>query len=98
MTFLKNDGISDFTFEASKVWFTRGRLNVCLTDGRTISNPLSLYPFLLNAPPESLKNFRLFGGGTAIHFEEIDEDVSVTDIVLGIPYFDGKASLTKKVD
>ena len=97
MTFFKNDAISDFTFKATKVWFTRGRLNVCLADGRTISNPLSLYPFLLNAPPESLKNFRLLGGGTAIHFGEIDEDISVTDIVLGIPYFDGKTSPTKKV-
>ena len=90
MSFLKDDDLSDFSFQASKVWITKEMLNVSLIDGRIISNPFSLYPFLLNIPTESLNNFRLFGEGTAIHFEDIDEDISVTDIVLGIPYRDEK--------
>ncbi len=90
MSFLKGNDISDFTFQASKVWINKGMLNVSLIDGRIISNPLSLYPFLLNISEKSLNNFRLFGEGTAIHFKDIDEDISVTDIVLGVPYRDEK--------
>ena len=87
MIFLEDGSVSDFAFQAIDVWFTKNELNVLLVDGRVVSNPLSLYPFLLNIPHKSRENFRLFGGGTAIHFEDIDEDISVTDIVLGTPYF-----------
>ena len=96
MIFLKDDSVSDFAFQAIDVWFTKGELNVLLTDGRVVSNPLSLYPFLLNIPRKSREKFRLFGEGSAIHFEDIEEDISVTDIVLGIPYFDCKSSSSKK--
>ena len=96
MIFLKDGSVGDLVFQAADIWFTKDELNVLLVDGRVISNPLSLYPFLLGIPHESRENFRLFGEGTAIHFEDIDEDISMTDIVLGTPYFDHKSSPSKK--
>ncbi len=96
MVFFKDGNVSDFAFQAIDVWFTKDELNVLLTDGRVISNPLSLYPFLLNTPRKSREKIRLFGEGSAIHFEEIGEDISVTDIVLGTPYFDYRSSPSKK--
>ena len=96
MVFLKDGSVSNFAFQAVDVWFTEDELNVLLKDGRAISNPLSLYPFLLGIPRKSRENFRLFGEGSAIHFADIDEDISVTDIVLGIPYFESKSLQLKK--
>ena len=73
-------------YAATDVWFSSSTINVMLTDGREISVPLGFYPFLVNATEEQRKKFELTGRGTEIHFEEIDEGIDVTDIVLGIPY------------
>jgi predicted metalloprotease len=34
-----------------------------------------------NAKKEQLLNYRIIGGGIGIHFEEIDEDISLNGIV-----------------
>jgi hypothetical protein len=55
-----------------------------LSDGREIKTPLVFYPRLNNASDKQRKNFELIGLGTAIHWPEIDEDLSVKGIVLGL--------------
>ena len=52
-------------------------LHVVLADGREISIPLAWFPRLQNATPEQRKDWRLIGGGIGIHWESVDEDVSV---------------------
>lgn len=69
--------------QAKKVWFTENTINVQLTDGRVIFVPLSFYPLLLNAPRKSREDFRIFGDGTAIHFNSLDEDISIEALVYG---------------
>ena len=76
--------MNTLTFEAnaSKVWFDKENMWVALTDGRQLSIPLLYFPRLLNATPEQRNNYEL-SGGTGIHWEEIDEDISVPGLILG---------------
>ncbi len=60
-------------------------LTVVLSDGREIRVPLEFYPRLRNASEHQRSKFELIGLGTGIHWPDIDEDLSVTGIVLGIP-------------
>ena len=75
--------ILSFEANATKVWFDKENMWIILTDGRQLSVPLVYFPRLLNATPEQRNNYELSGGGTGIHWEEIDEDISVPGLLLG---------------
>jgi hypothetical protein len=69
---------------AKKVWFKDNDLWILLADGRQLSVPLSYFPRLLHATEKQRKNYIISGGGTGLHWEEIDEDISVNGLLLGI--------------
>ena len=54
-----------------------------LADGRRLSVPLAYFPRLLRATPEQREQYVLSGGGTGIHWDELDEDISVEGLLLG---------------
>lgn len=56
-------------------------LQVALADGRAIAVPLTWFPRLLNASPKERKDWTLIGGGLGIHWEALDEDVSVESLL-----------------
>ncbi|HQO32969.1 MAG TPA: DUF2442 domain-containing protein [Chitinophagales bacterium] len=62
---------------AVKVWFDDFKLFVLLEDGREIAIPLAWFPRLRDASKEQLNNWRLIGDGEGIHWEDLDEDISV---------------------
>jgi Protein of unknown function (DUF2442) len=66
-----------------KVEVTDDTLSVDLSDGRTISVPLAWYPRLLQGSMEERNNWRLMGGGEGIHWNQLDEDISVKNIIIG---------------
>ena len=68
---------------ASKVWLTDDMINLELIDGRVIAVPLVFYPSLADATKEQREDFRLFGEGSAIHFNQLDIDLSVEGLVMG---------------
>lgn len=68
---------------ASKVWFTEDMLYVLLLDGREIGVPLMWFPKLRKANKKQLKNWRFIGKGIGIHWEELDEDLSVSALLNG---------------
>ncbi len=70
---------------ATKVTLTEDTLAVDLADGRTISAPLAWYPRLLHGTPDERNNWRLIGGEEGIHWPDLDEDVSVANLILGRP-------------
>lgn len=80
---------------AEKVKITRNTLRVDLSDGRTIAVPLEWFPRLLNANDEERKNWRLIGSGQGIHWEDIDEDISVEGLLAGKPSGESQESLKK---
>ncbi len=70
-------------------------LTVVLDDGRVISVPLSWYPRLYHGTPEERANFRLIGGGEGIRWPDLDEDISVEDLLAGRRSGESEASLMR---
>lgn len=68
---------------AKNVTFTDDSFSVHLLDGRILIVPLAYFPRLLHAAPEQLRNYELSGGGTGIHWDDIDEDISVEGLLQG---------------
>jgi hypothetical protein len=66
---------------ATGVRFTKDMLYVQLTDGREVGAPLVWFPTLLGATADQRRNWRLIGRGVGIHWEVLDEDVSVSGIL-----------------
>jgi hypothetical protein len=57
--------------------FTESKMMIFLEDGRELSIPLEWFPKLRNASMKELNNWRLIGNGEGIHWEDLDEDLSV---------------------
>jgi hypothetical protein len=71
-------------------------LTVEIMDGRTIKVPLIWYPRLFNANSEQLQNWEICGGGYGIHWEEIDEDLSVEGLLRGAAAPDYEQNIVSK--
>lgn len=56
-------------------------LKVILADGRELRTPLEWFPTLRDASPEERSKWRLIGGGVGIHWDELDEDISVEGLL-----------------
>jgi Protein of unknown function (DUF2442) len=72
---------------------TEDALILDLKDGRTISAPLAWYPRLLYGTPTERNHWRLIGEGEGIHWPDLDEDISVENLVLGKPSGESQRSL-----
>jgi len=70
-------------------------LSVELSDGRTVSVPMEWYPRLVHATPEERNNWRLIGRGHGIHWEDLDEDISVEGLLVGKPSGESQSSFKK---
>ena len=62
---------------ATNLCFDDSKLYVRLTDGREIGVPIDWYPRLRDASEAARNDWRLIGCGQGIHWESIDEDLSV---------------------
>ncbi len=80
---------------AEQVTVTLDALTVDLSDGRSITVPLAWYPRLMNATASELQNWRLIGKGYGIHWEELDEDISVEGLLLGTPSGESQTSFKR---
>jgi hypothetical protein len=83
------------SFCAQNVVVTDDALSIELVDGRTISAPLAWYPRLLHAEPEERDNWRLIGQGEGIHWPDLDEDISVENVLLGRPSGESQRSFKR---
>ncbi len=80
---------------AENLIITDDTLSVDLCDGRTISVPLAWFPRLLHSTPQERNNWRLIGKGHGIHWEDIDEDISVEGLLEGRPSGESQFSFKK---
>jgi hypothetical protein len=69
---------------AARIWFDPDNLWVEMADGRQLAVPLAYFPRLLAATPEQRERFEISGGGTGLHWDDLDEDISVAGLLLGI--------------
>lgn len=74
---------------------TEDTLSVDLSDGRTISVPLEWYPRVVHATSKERNNWRLIGKGRGVHWEDIDEDISVEGLLAGRPSGESQTSFRK---
>ena len=79
MNSLVNDAI------ATSVEVDDKNLWVFLADGRQLGVPLVYFPRLLGSNKEDLNCYELSGGGKGIHWEKLDEDISVQGLLAGRP-------------
>ncbi len=68
---------------ADKVWFYEDSMWIALSDGRVLSVPKIWFPRLLDATDEELAGYEFSGHGTGIHWDSLDEDISVPNLLLG---------------
>jgi len=73
-------------------------LSVSLSDGRVVTVPISWYPRLSHALPEHRAKWELIGQGHGIHWPELDEDISVENILFGQPSNEGPRSFSRWKD
>ncbi len=76
---------TNLRFEADVMWVELG-------DGRQLGVPLAYFPRLLRASPTDRNRFTVSGGGTGIHWDNLDEDISVSALLMGVGDRSRKAS------
>lgn len=81
--------------QVENVTITEETLTVELSDGRTLSVPLAWFLRLLHGTPKERANWRLIGKGHGIHWEDLDEDISVEGLLTGKPSGESQASFKK---
>jgi len=74
----------EYDFIATKVRFNDESLILELDDGREIKVPLEFYPRLNKASKKQRANYQIIGQGQ-LSLADLDEDLSVEGILLGIP-------------
>jgi len=68
---------------AIDVSFAVETFSVTLDDGRELTIPLAWFPRLLHGTPEQLEQWELIGRGEGLHWEALDEDISVAGLLAG---------------
>ena len=70
-------------------------LTVVLADGRVITTPLDWYPRLAHGTPQERVRWEPIGGGEAIHWPDLDEDLGVEGLLLGKKSTESASSFAK---
>jgi hypothetical protein len=66
-----------------EVSFVADDLIMSLSDGQSLSTPLSWYPRLLATSASARQKLLLIGRGQGIHWQDIDEDLSLEGMLVG---------------
>lgn len=74
---------------------TEDSLIVDLSDGRSITVPLAWYPRLVHGTSEERNNWRWIGDREGIHWPDLDEDISVENLILGQPSGESQESFRR---
>lgn len=69
---------------AKHLRFDEDTMWVDLADGRQLGVPLAYFPRLLRASPKQREKYVISGGGTGLHWDELDEDISVSGLLMGL--------------
>jgi Protein of unknown function (DUF2442) len=71
------------SISAKSVHFDDSTMWVELSDGRSLGVPLAWFPRLLHAAPEQRQRCRISVTGRGLHWDELDEDISVPGLLAG---------------
>lgn len=68
---------------AKDIRFDEALMHVALTDGRVLSVPIIWFPSLHRATDEQRQQYEIGAGGRSLHWEALDEDISVAQLLAG---------------
>ena len=68
---------------------------ISLADGRILAVPLAWYPRLSHGTAKERRNWRMIGEGSGIHWPDLNEDISVENLLAGKASGESQASLMK---
>lgn len=80
---------------AVNVEVSENTISVSLSDGRAVDVPILWYPRLSHALPQHRNKWEIIGNGHGIHWPELDEDISVENILSGQPSGESGQSFEK---
>ena len=63
------------------VTFAADSMSVSFSDERSVTVSLSYFPRLREAQPQQREQWQLIGRGLGVHWESLDEDLSVENIL-----------------
>lgn len=66
---------------AVNIEFTANKMILFLEDGREVAVPLEWFPRLRDASVKELTNWRFIGKGEGVHWEDLDEDLLVENLI-----------------
>ncbi|MGL6194671.1 MAG: DUF2442 domain-containing protein [Thermoguttaceae bacterium] len=66
---------------ATNVRFSNDMLRIEFADGRELSVPIVWFPRLADATSSQLEDWRLIGAGEGIHWNVLDEDISILKLL-----------------
>lgn len=77
--------MSTLTLEARAVSlsFDPDNMWILFSDGRQLGVPLAYFPRLAGASAAQRKNYLISGGGLGLHWEDLDEDISIPALLAG---------------
>jgi hypothetical protein len=78
-----NTMADNVTYAATRTWTEHDMVFIELTDGRHIGFPAHRFKLLADATDEQLSEVTLRASGTALRWENLDEDLTVRGIVEG---------------
>ncbi|HEY0071331.1 MAG TPA: DUF2442 domain-containing protein [Chloroflexia bacterium] len=79
---LKTDRDNEDQPAALSLRFDKERMYLLLQDGRELQVPLILFPRLFFATPEQREQYEIGPYGEDIHWDSLDEDISVHSLLL----------------
>ena len=66
---------------ATNISFSESKMTIYFEDGRELSVPLEWFPRLRKATLNQLQKWRFIGNGEGIHWKELDEDISIENLL-----------------
>jgi hypothetical protein len=81
--------------QALSVAITEDTLAVDLSDGRSIAVPLEWFPRLVHGNASERNHWRLIGQGIGINWPDLDEDISVENLLRGQASGESQESLKR---
>jgi hypothetical protein len=94
---MKSLDIETWTVFAEDVKVTNDSLTFNLSDGRSVSAPLAWYPRLMHGNRKERNNWEI-GSGVGVHWPDLDEDISVENLLKGQPSGERQKSLQRWLD
>jgi hypothetical protein len=92
---MTTSGFEPRPVKVTGVKVTKAALELDLDDGRTVSVPLGWYPRLAHGTTAERAKWCLIGGGTGIHWPDLDEDISVEGLLAGHPSGESQTSFQR---